>query len=153
MSISYHSKVKLSMKMYGKARFTSYFCPLDCSRAAIVVWSKMRTQSRSKASVIDFPMRMHRQNKRGVLLHSLNLKYTGRCLRAKALGTKFAEEFLCEHGTSFRQICEPNPARARNVLSSNLRTQSRASAVMCSIRRVCADKTKEHHKSGALLFW
>ena len=25
--------------------------------------------------------------------------------------TKFAEEFPCEHGTSFRRICEPDPVR------------------------------------------
>ena len=34
---------------------------------------------------------------------------TGRCLRVKTLGTKFTEEFPFENGTSFRQICEPNP--------------------------------------------
>ena len=53
-----------------------------------------------------------------MLLHSLNVECTGRCLRAKALGTKFAEEFLCEHGTSLCQICEPNPERKRSVIDS-----------------------------------
>ena len=54
------------------------------------------------------------KTKIGVLLHSLNKERTGR-LAARA---KFAEEFPCEHGTSFRQICEPNPKRVRLVIDS-----------------------------------
>ena len=49
LNSSSHIKTKREDKsilnLDGKARFASYFCPQDCSQAAIVVRSKMRTRS------------------------------------------------------------------------------------------------------------
>ena len=36
-----------------RVRFANYFCPQDCSRAAIVVWSKMRTGSRATSCTVQ----------------------------------------------------------------------------------------------------
>ena len=84
------------------AKLVNYFCPRDCSRAAIVVWSKMRTGfcARAHKSLIRF------------VRSTTNKKRTPRDLPGRfPVGTKFAEEFPCKHGTSYRRICEPDPTQ------------------------------------------
>ena len=102
---------KVAVSFFWHSQREGSRCELNlprCLRASTKpLSSNLRTQSR--ASTVMSLIRHACADKMKKHHFCGNKDYTGRFTS----WTKFAEEFPCEHGTSFRQICEPNPVQAR----------------------------------------